>query len=283
MSRTGKYLELVKFEHTIFALPFALASVVLLYEQIPSLWRLFWVLLAFISARTVGMALNRLIDLPIDRLNPRTSQWVHARGEVSEKDIKRLILISSGLFLLSSLMINLYAFLLAPVVLLLLWLYPYGKRITYYPHLLLGAVYFLIPLAIDISFNEHVSFNAIILGFAMASWVAGFDILYALQDYQFDREQGLKSIPVKFGIEGALWIARLFHFITFLALLILLFRVDFLGFAYLLGLLGIAMFLYYEHSLIKPYDLSKINKAFFTVNGYISVVFFFVVLLDRIL
>ncbi len=283
MGKTGRYLELVKFEHTVFALPFALASVVLLYQHMPSLWRLFWVLLAFVSARTAGMALNRLIDLPIDRLNPRTSQWVHARGEVSEESIKRLILISSGLFLLSALMINLYAFLLAPVVLFLLWLYPYGKRITYYPHLLLGAVYFLIPLAIDISFNEHVSMNAIILGTAMGFWVAGFDILYALQDYQFDLQHGLKSIPVKFGIERALWIARLFHLITFLALLILLFRVDFLGFVYLLGLLGIAMFLYYEHSLIRSYDLSKINKAFFTVNGYISVVFFLMVLLDRLL
>ncbi len=283
MGKTSRYLELVKFEHTVFALPFALASMVLLYQHMPSLWRLFWVLLAFISARTAGMALNRLIDLPIDRLNPRTSQWVHARGEVSEKDIKRLILFSGGIFIFSTLMINIYAFLLSPIVLFLLWFYPYAKRITYYPHLVLGAVYFLIPLAIDVSFNEHVSFNAIILGFAMAFWVAGFDILYALQDYQFDREQGLKSIPVKFGIEGALWIARLFHFITFLALLVLLFRVDFLGFVYLLGLFGIGLFLYYEHSLIKPYDLSKINKAFFTVNGYVSVVFLVVVLLDRLI
>ncbi len=282
LNMNKKYLELVKFEHTIFALPFALASIVLLYEQVPSSWRLFWVLIAFISARTAGMALNRLIDLPIDRLNPRTNQWVHAKGEVSEESIKRLIFLSGGVFLLSTLMINLYAFLLAPLVLFLLWLYPYAKRITYYPHLVLGGVYFLIPLAIDVSFNEHISSNALILGLAMAFWVAGFDILYALQDYEFDKNHGLKSIPVKFGIEKAIWIARFFHAITFLSLLTLLFRVDFLGFVYLLGLLGIAMFLYYEHSLIKPYDLSKINKAFFTVNGYISVVFFVFVLLDRL-
>lgn len=283
MSRTGKYLELVKFEHTIFALPFALASVVLLYEQMPSLWKLFWVLLAFISARTTGMALNRLVDLPIDRLNPRTSQWVHAKGDVSEESIKRLIFFSSGLFLFSAFMINLYAFLLSPFVLFLLWFYPYAKRITYYPHLVLGAVYFLIPLAIDVSLNEFVSFNAVIIGIAMAFWVSGFDIIYALQDYEFDKRQGLKSIPVKFGIEGAIWIARFFHTITFLALLVLFFRVDFLGILYLLGLFGIALFLYYEHSLIKPYDLSKVNKAFFTINGYVSVVFFVVVLLDIVL
>ncbi len=283
MKGAGKYLELVKFEHTIFALPFALSSVILLYEEIPSLWKLFWVILAFISARTAGMALNRLIDLPIDRLNPRTSQWVHAKGEVSEENIKRLIFLSIGLFLFSAFMINIYAFLLSPLVLFFLWLYPYAKRITYYPHLVLGAVYFLIPLAIDVSFNERISLNAIILGVAMAFWVAGFDILYALQDYEFDKTHGLKSIPVRFGIENSLWIARFFHLITFFALLGLFFRIDFLGLLYLFGLFGIALFLYYEHSLVKPHDLSKINKAFFTVNGYVSVIFFIVVLLDRVL
>ncbi len=283
MKGAGKYLELVKFEHTIFALPFALSSVILLYEETPSLWKLFWVILAFISARTAGMALNRLIDLPIDRLNPRTSQWVHAKGEVSEENIKRLIFLSIGLFLFSAFMINIYAFLLSPLVLFFLWLYPYAKRITYYPHLVLGAVYFLIPLAIDVSFNERISHNAIILGVAMAFWVAGFDILYALQDYEFDKTHGLKSIPVRFGIENSLWIARFFHLITFFALLGLFFRIDFLGLLYLFGLFGIALFLYYEHSLVKPHDLSKINKAFFTVNGYVSVIFFIVVLLDRLL
>ncbi len=283
MKGAGKYLELVKFEHTIFALPFALSSVILLYEKTPSLWKLFWVIFAFISARTAGMALNRLIDLPIDRLNPRTSQWVHAKGEVSEENIKRLIFLSIGLFLFSAFMINIYAFLLSPLVLFFLWLYPYAKRITYYPHLVLGAVYFLIPLAIDVSFNERISLNAIILGVAMAFWVAGFDILYALQDYEFDKTHGLKSIPVRFGIENSLWIARFFHLITFFALLGLFFRIDFLGLLYLFGLFGIALFLYYEHSLVKPHDLSKINKAFFTVNGYVSVIFFIVVLLDRLL
>ncbi|MDW8434369.1 MAG: UbiA-like polyprenyltransferase, partial [Aquificaceae bacterium] len=196
-----KYLELTRFEHTIFALPFALASVVLLYKSFPPLWKLFWVLVAFVSARTAGMALNRLIDLPIDRLNPRTSSWVHAKGEISEESIKRLISLSSGVFLLSCLFINLMALLLAPVVLFLLWFYPYAKRITYYPHLVLGAVYFLIPVAVDVSFNESVSPIALVLGLAMGFWVSGFDILYSLQDYHFDKEHNIKSIPVKFGVE----------------------------------------------------------------------------------
>ncbi len=275
------YAELVKFEHTIFALPFALASVVILYETFPGFWTLLWIVVALISARTAGMALNRYIDLPIDALNPRTRNWVHVSGKVSLDEIKKLILSSSLLFFVSTLFINLYAFLLSPVVLFLLWLYPYSKRFTNYPHLVLGSVYFLIPLGVDIALNSTISLNAILLGLAMAFWVAGFDILYALQDYEFDKSHGIGSIPVKYGIEKALYIARFFHLLTFFFLLIL--GIKNLGAIYLIGLLGIAAFLVYEHKLIKPDDLSKINKAFFTTNGYISILFFIIVLLDRTL
>ncbi|WP_448587189.1 UbiA-like polyprenyltransferase [Thermocrinis sp.] len=279
----SKYAQLVKFEHTIFALPFLLASVVLLVESFPSLWKLFWIVLAFLSARTLGMALNRLIDLPIDRLNPRTKDWVHAKGEVSEKSIKKLVFLSGTFFLLSSAMINIYTLLLAPVAFALLLFYPYAKRITHYPHLVLGLVYLLIPIAVDVAINESVSKVSLILGLGMGFWVAGFDILYSLQDYQFDKSYGLKSIPVRFGIGSATRIARSFHLITFLCLLFLIFLVDFLGSIYLLGILLLGAFLWYEHSLVREYDLSKINKAFFTVNGYVSMLYFFVVLLDRLL
>ncbi len=280
-SKLRDYAELVKLEHTVFALPFALASLVLLYRDTPSLWKIFWIILAVISARTAGMALNRHIDLPIDAQNPRTRGWVHASGRVSPDEIRRLILLSGGVFVLSTLFINLYAFLLSPVVLFLLWFYPYSKRFTHYPHLVLGAVYFLVPVGVDVALNARVSTDALLLGSAMAFWVAGFDVLYALQDYDFDREHGVKSIPVKYGIEKALKIARLFHLITFFCLLLLGLRQ--MGFVYFVGLAAIAGFLVYEHSLIKPHDLSKINKAFFTTNGYISILFFVVVLLDRML
>ncbi|RUM29731.1 MAG: 4-hydroxybenzoate octaprenyltransferase [Aquifex sp.] len=280
MKKVRAYAELVKFEHTIFALPFALASVLILAKEFPSLWKLFWILVALVSARTVGMAFNRLIDEPYDRLNPRTKNWPLVRGEVSKEEVRRIILVGSFVFIFSSFMLNFLAFLLSPVVLLLLWFYPQAKRITYYPHLVLGIVYFLIPVAVDVALNERISLTAVILGVAMAFWVAGFDVLYALQDYEFDKEVGLKSIPVKYGIENAIKIAKLFHFITFLSLLILGFTHRELGFIYFLGLFLIALFLVYEHSLIKPWDLSKINKAFFTVNGWISVLFFFIVLID---
>ncbi len=277
------YAELVKFEHTIFALPFALASVLLLADKFPSLWDLFWILIALVSARTLGMAFNRLIDEPYDRLNPRTQGWGLVSGRVSRVEVKRIILISSVIFLISSLALNLLAFLLSPIVILLLWLYPYSKRFTNFPHLVLGAVYLLIPVAVDVALNSHVSFISILLGIAMASWVAGFDILYALQDYEFDREVGLKSVPVRFGIEIALRISKLMHAITFVSLLLLGSIHGDLGFVYFSGLVVLSLFLIYEHSLIKPSDTSKVNKAFFTVNGYVSVAFFITVLLDKLL
>jgi 4-hydroxybenzoate polyprenyltransferase len=276
------YARLVKFEHTIFALPFALASLLLLVERMPSLWELFLILVALVSARTLGMAFNRLIDEPYDRLNPRTRGWELTSGKVSREEVKRLILISACVFIIASLLLNTLAFLLSPVVILLLWLYPYAKRFTYFPHLVLGAVYFLIPVAVDVAINSSVSIISLLLGIAMSMWVAGFDILYALQDYDFDREVGLKSVPVRFGVEGALRLSRLFHLITLLALMLLGAVHEDLGIIYFLGLTLLGGFLAYEHSLIKPYDLSKINKAFFTVNGYVSIAFFLTILLEVI-
>jgi len=282
MGKLKAYAELVKFEHTIFALPFGLASLLLLVEGLPSPAKVFWIILALVSARTAGMALNRLIDEPYDRLNPRTKNWPLVRGEVTRKETVAIAFVSSAVFIFSAYMLNLLAFLLSPVVLLLLWFYPQAKRITHYPHLVLGLVYFLIPVAVDVALNERISLIALLLGIAMAFWVAGFDVLYALQDYEFDKEVGLKSIPVKYGIEKAIRIARFFHVITFISLLLLGFIHEKLGFIYYAGLMLIALFLFYEHSLIKPHDLSKINKAFFTVNGWISVLFFGIVFIDFI-
>ncbi len=278
-----EYAQLVKFEHTVFALPFALASVLLLVKRFPSWFELLLIVAALVSARTLGMAFNRLIDEPYDRLNPRTKTWGLVAGRVSRQEVKGIILVSCAGLMLSSLLLNFLAFLLSPLVIALLWIYPYSKRFTYYPHLVLGAVYFLIPVAVDVALNSEVSAAAVVLGVAMASWVAGFDVLYALQDYEFDKEVGLKSIPVRFGVSGALRISKLLHLITFLSLLTLGLLHPKLGFVYLLGLLILSAILIYEHSLIKPYDLSKINKAFFTLNGYISILFFLTVLVDYLI
>jgi len=233
-AKLRNYAELVKFEHTIFALPFALSSILLLSDEIPSLWKTLWVLVALVSARTLGMALNRLIDEPYDRLNPRTRNWPLTSGRVSPSEVRKLIVFSAAVFVFSTLMINTFAFLLSPVVIGLLWLYPYTKRFTHFPHLFLGAVYFIIPIAVDIALNASVSINAL-------------------------------------------------HLVTFLSLVILGIRHPDMGILYMGGLVILSAFLLYEHALIKPTDLSKINRAFFTVNGYISILFFLTVLADSLL
>lgn len=281
--RLGHYAELLKLEHTIFALPFGLASLIILVEELPPASKVILIVLALVFARLTGMAFNRLLDREFDAQNPRTALWPHAQGLVKDWEIKLLIVLFSGLFILSCALLNKLALYLSPLVLLLLFLYPLAKRFTYYPHLFLGLIYFLIPIAIDIALNEALSLEAFLLGIAMAFWVAGFDVLYSLQDYDFDRKMGLKSIPVRFGIKGALRLAKLFHLLTFFSLLALGFVFQGASWIYFLGLILLTLFLIYEHSLISERDLSKINKAFFTVNGFISILFFLVVLLARLL
>ncbi len=275
------YSELLKFEHTIFALPFGLASLLMLYREFPSWRKIIYIVLAMVFARSLGMALNRYIDKPFDEKNPRTRIWPHVSGLVKDWELKLLILVSALFFMFFCYKINHLAFILSPVVIFFLWLYPYAKRITYFPHLFLGVVYFLIPVAIDVALNERVSLIAVFLGIAMASWVSGFDILYSLQDYEFDKKVGLKSIPVRFGIGKALKIARLLHLITFFSLVITGLIYVKTTWIYYAGLLLISLFLAYEHSLIKENDLSKINKAFFTTNGYISILFFLIIFLNN--
>lgn len=276
------YSELLKLEHTIFALPFGLASLLILYKIFPSWKKILYILLALIFARILGMAFNRLIDKPFDKRNPRTSVWPHACGLIKDWEIKLIILLSSLLFVFFCYKINFLAFLLSPVVIFFLFIYPFAKRFTYFPHFFLGIVYFLIPIAIDVALNESISLIAIFLGIAMACWVSGFDILYSLQDLEFDKRVGLKSIPVKFGIKNALRIAKFLHLITFFSLLLTGYLYSKTTWIYFIGLILIASFLAYEHSLLKENDLSKINKAFFTTNGFISIIFFLVILINNL-
>ncbi len=272
MSSLKEISELVKFEHTIFALPFGISAFLLLNHGF-DLWKFILIIIAMVLVRTDAMTMNRLSDLDLDKLNPRTKNWPHAKGTVSEFELKLIIFVTSYLFIFVSLLLNKLAFLLSPVVLLSIYIYPKAKRFTYMPHVFLGLVYFLIPVGVDVALNSHISKEAVVLGLAMGFWVSGFDMLYALQDYEFDIEHGVKSIAVWLGKEKAIYAARIFHIITFLCLLELYFIDKRLGVLYLLGLIGIAGFLVYEHRLIKADDLSKLNKAFFTVNGYISIVF----------
>jgi len=282
MQKLKLYSELLKLEHTIFALPFGLASLLILYKNFPCWEKILYILFALISARTLGMALNRLIDKPFDEKNPRTRFWPHVQGLVKDQEIKLIILLSALFFVFFCYKINYLAFYLSPVVIIFLFIYPFAKRFTYFSHFFLGLVYFLIPIAIDVALNEKISLIAIFLGIAMACWVSGFDILYSLQDLEFDRITGLKSIPVKFGIGKSLKIAKLLHLITFFSLLLTGYLYPKTTWIYFIGLTLIALFLAYEHSLIKENDLSKINKAFFTTNGFISIIFFLVICLNNL-
>ncbi|NPB04869.1 MAG: UbiA family prenyltransferase [Aquificae bacterium] len=280
MRKLRALMEVIKFEHTIFALPFALAAVLLLAQRPPSAEKILLIVLAVVFARTAGMAFNRWIDYEIDRKNPRTRRWAHIRGEISLEAVKLTAVLSAAAFVVVAALINNLALLLSPIVVFLLWFYPYAKRITHAPHAVLGLVYFLIPVAVDVALNERISPLSLLLGGAMAAWVFGFDVLYSLQDYEFDRRHGVKSLAVKLGKERAIKAARLAHLITFLLLLAVGFLHPKMGPLYFVGLLLLAAFLVYEHRLVKPNDLSKLNKAFFTVNGWISVVYFLVVLVD---
>ncbi len=281
LKRLKLYSELLKFEHTIFALPFGLASLIMLYKEPPGIKKIFYIILALVAGRTLGMAFNRWIDKPFDALNPRTKKWPHASGLVKDWEIKLISIVSLGVFVWACSQINHLALFLSPVVVFFLFFYPYAKRITYFPHFVLGIIYFLIPIAIDVALNERVSLLAVALGIAMGSWVTGFDILYALQDYEFDKEVGLKSLPVRLGIGGALRVARILHLITFFSLLFCGFLYAKTTWIYYIGLFLLSIFLFYEHSLIKEDDLSKINKAFFTINGFVSILFFGIVLLNH--
>ena len=282
MQKLKLYSELLKLEHTIFALPFGLASLLILYKNFPCWEKILYILFALVSARTLGMALNRLIDKPFDEKNPRTRFWPHVQGLVKDQEIKLIILLSALFFVFFCYKINYLAFYLSPVVIIFLFIYPFAKRFTYFSHFFLGLVYFLIPIAIDVALNEKISLIAIFLGIAMACWVSGFDILYSLQDLEFDRITGLKSIPVKFGIGKSLKIAKFLHLITFFSLLLTGYLYPKTTWIYFIGLTLIALFLAYEHSLIKENDLSKINKAFFTTNGFISIIFFLVICLNNL-
>ena len=276
------YLDLIKFEHTIFALPFGLSSVVLLVDNMPALKEIFLIIIAIVLARTLGMALNRLIDEPYDRLNPRTMKWPLVSGVVSKGEVLVIIFASAFLFILVSYLLNRLAFLLSPIILILLFVYPYGKRFTHFPHIILGLIYFLIPVAVDVALNSKVSLHAIIMGIGMAFWVSGFDILYSLQDYEFDKRVGLKSLPVMLGLEKSIKVSSIFHIITLISFLLLGLHHKDLGIIYFIGLFLISILFMYQRRIIKPNDLSKLNVAFFTSNGYISIIFLFVVIADRV-
>lgn len=279
LNRLGLLGELVKFEHTIFALPFAYAGAFLGARGMPTWTELILITLAMVGARTSAMGFNRLIDKQIDAKNPRTKDRPLAKGAVS--DFSVLSLSIGGLILLgvSAWLLNPVAALFLPLVIPILVIYPYTKRFTWLCHYWLGLAQFFAPFGGWIAVTGQVELGAIILGLVVGLWIAGFDIIYATQDFEFDRQEKLHSVPANFGLERALNLARLTHVVVIFLLVV--FHVgNNMGLAFLIGIIIAALMLIYEHSLVSAEDLSRVNVAFFNVNAMISIVLFVAVVLD---
>ncbi len=281
LRRIGIVLETIKFEHTLFALPFAFSGAVLAAEGLPTLRQGFWILLAMIGARSSAMAFNRLVDAPYDAQNPRTRNRALPRGLISRNFLIGFIVFSSVLFFFSAWMLNPLTFALAFPGLAWILFYSYTKRFTPLSHLVLGFSLSFAPIGGHIAVKGVIEFLPILLGLGTMFWVAGFDVLYACVDCEFDRQARLFSIPGRFGLQKALWMARVFHGIALLFFVLTGISGQ-MGTIYFLGVLLVFVFLSVEHAIVSPEDLSNINVSFFTMNGMVSLILFLAILFDTI-
>jgi 4-hydroxybenzoate polyprenyltransferase len=279
VSRTGVALEMIKWEHSIFALPFALTGAVLAAGGWPRAAVFFWIVVCMVSARTAAMAFNRLADAELDRANPRTATRAIPAGALSKGFVAGFVAVSAAVFLVGAAMLNRLTLELAPAALGVVLAYSYMKRITRWSHLVLGLALGIAPSAAWIAVRGTFDPRIAVLTLAVVLWVGGFDVLYACQDFEHDRQVGLNSVPQAFGLEGAFWIARAMHFAMILVLLWLV-ELFGLGRIAMAGVAVVAVLLGYEHAIVSPRDLRRMNAAFFTLNGIISVVFFIFIATD---
>ena len=271
-------LEMIKFEHSIFALPFALTGAMLAIREgglsARQIWfKIAWIVIAMVGARSAAMAFNRLIDAEIDRRNPRTRMRHIPAGLVSATFGWGFVAVSSLIFIYAARELNTLCFHLAPVALGVIFFYSFTKRFTTFSHLVLGFSLGISPAAAWIAIRGSLDLRILWLTAAVMFWTAGFDIIYSCQDYEIDVEQNLFSVPSRIGIRGALWVAKLLHVLMIGCLLALVHDLE-LGPLSVAGVAAIALLLVYEHSLVKADDLSRVNAAFFTMNGWVSVLFF---------
>lgn len=285
-SRLVRYANFVKLPHTVFALPFALVGVVLASYRAPVTWQsLGWVVLAFTCARFVGMGFNRIVDREIDGRNPRTSNRELPSGTMTVREATLAVVVAGALFVYAAWRLNPLCALLSPVALGWVCFYSYTKRFTRWSHLVLGVGMSIAPVGGYLAVTgawPRLWWMPLALSLAVTTWGAGFDMLYALQDEDFDRQHGLHSVPAAMGEGKAITLARLMHVTTVVALALVGFATRG-GALYFTGVVVAALLLAYEHSLVKPGDLSKLDAAFFTMNGVISIVFFLFVLGERVL
>ena len=276
---TAVTLEMIKWEHSIFALPFALTAAVLAARGWPRLPVLLLIVVCMVSARSAAMAFNRLVDLELDRANPRTAMRALPAGKLRKPFVTGFVVVTGLVFLVAAGMLNRLTLLLAPFALAVLLLYSYAKRFTRWSHALLGLALGLAPAGAWIAVRGSLDVRILVLTAAVLLWVGGFDVLYACQDFEHDRGAGLHSIPQAIGLNGAFRVARAMHLVM-LMLLVWLVRLFQLGPITLTGVALVGLLLLYEHSIVSPRDLRRLNAAFFTLNGIISMVFFAAVTAD---
>jgi len=273
IQNTRVTLEMIKWEHSIFALPFALTGAVLAANGWPSLRTIALIVLCMVAARTAAMAFNRLVDAEIDAANPRTKMRALPAGVLRRGFVAAFVALSILVFLVGAVLLNRLCLLLSPIALLVILGYSFAKRFTRWSHLILGLALGIAPSAAWIAVRGSLDPRILVLTLAVLLWVAGFDVLYACQDFEHDRSAGLNSIPQAFGMRAAFWIARGLHGLMLLALVSLVFLFG-LGLLAMAGIAITAALLLYEHSIVSPGDLRRLNAAFFTLNGIISVLFF---------
>jgi 4-hydroxybenzoate polyprenyltransferase len=269
----GTTLEMIKWEHSIFALPFALTGAVLAAAGWPEWRKVFWIVVCMITARSAAMAFNRWADARLDAANPRTAARAIPAGLLSRSFVAGFTVVMSLAFLLAAAQLNRKTLLLSPIVLAVLLLYSYTKRFTHWSHLVLGLALGIAPAAAWIAIRGTLDPRIVVLTVAVLFWVGGFDVLYACQDVEHDRQSGLNSIPETWGIQAAFWVARAMH-LAMLALLFWLIHLFALNAVAWAGVAAVSALLLYEHLIISPTDLRRMNAAFFTLNGIISMVFF---------
>ncbi len=279
---TRATLEMIKWEHSIFALPFALMGAVLAAGGWPTLRVLGWIVVCMVTARSAAMAFNRLVDAKYDAENPRTAGRPIPTGQLSNKFVLMFTIVAGFAFLFAAYQLNPLTTELSPAALGTVLVYSYMKRVTRWSHLVLGIALGISPAAAWIAVNGSIAPRVLLLTAIVMLWVAGFDVLYACQDIDYDREAGLFSVPAAFGLDGAFLVARVMH-IGMVALLFVMLHIFGLGHIALAGIIVVALLLVYEHSIVSPKDLRRMNAAFFTLNGIISVLLFAFVAMDVIL
>ena len=282
LRRLQIFLDTIKFEHSIFALPFAVASAFMVVGGWPDWIKFGWVIVAMVTLRTFAMAANRIVDAEIDRLNPRTSDRALAKGIIGKPEVIGYMAVSAIVFVVAAWQLDPLALILSPIPIVVAFFYPYLKRFTWLAHFGIGAVYVIVPPAVSIAMTGTMPMEYVMLGIAALFWVSGFDVLYAIADIDFDRANRLHSIPARFGISRSLTIARVLHAVTLAFLGLMVVTADSSLIA-ALGIVAVGALLAYEHSLVKENDLSKLNMAFFTMNGIIAVVFAAFIVLDELL